>query len=166
MINIITGYSTELSYFVQQKFYLALYLSSSPLFFFFCSHLAHPWGVSSRQVHSWAAGIITASVVFQSFGLSFQRDLNEALCILLCCFAPRARCHTENRPPTCLPSCLDNTQHHLLSPLTFAWLFLFLTFLPHFHVCFYSVRFSFSHPFTAGSCCSSIVALVVTSHIC
>lgn len=59
--------------------------------------------------------------VSRSFGLSFYKDLNEPLHILLCCFAPRAGNHTENPPPTCLPFCLVNSQRHLLSLFILPW---------------------------------------------
>lgn len=136
--------------------------------------------MSSLQVHLETAGIITATAVSRSCGLSFQMDLNGPFYILLCCFTPRAwnQCHRENPPPTYLPHCLDNTQHHLLSLLNCVSVALsfclslffslslmsFFAFLSHLScLLFHSHSLSphFFHP-----CWPCIVALVVISHLC
>lgn len=101
--------------------------------------------MSSLQVHLETAGIITATAVSRSCGLSFQMDLNGPFYILLCCFTPRAwnQCHRENPPPTYLPHCLDNTQHHLLSLLNCVSVALSLC-LSLFFLTFFDVLLCFS----------------------
>lgn len=68
-------------------------------------------------VHPHAAGSMTAAAVPGSFGLSCQKEPNELLFILLCCFAPLLLPGvetTQRAPPASCPSpCLDNSQHHL-----------------------------------------------------
>lgn len=93
--------------------------------------------------------------------------------ILLWCFAPRDGYHTEKPPPTGLPYCLDNTQHHLLSPLilspslwgsVFPSLTFFVTFMSFFAPLSHLSRLLFGS-LCLFPHCSFIVALVITSHI-
>lgn len=117
---------------------------------------------------------MTAAAVPGSFGLSCQKEPNELLFILLCCFAPpatpRGRNHTESstsKLPVSLPGQLSasSTALHFLSRSSFFSLSFmpFSALLSHIsRLCFLCQHFPI---YFSQSCSSCIVALVFISHI-
>ncbi len=104
----------------------------------------------------------------QVLAFSFEKDLNEPLYILLCCFCPQGWKSHREFTNTCLPYCLDNTQ--LLSSLILSvslslWGFNFpsLTFFPTF---FYVLFCSSVTPFMPVSSFSSPLSPLLFLYCC